>query len=58
LGKILLLIVFVVLTNPISSHALARAAHFIGIPLTKGTVTDQLDAHNKTQEAHATEEVD
>ena len=42
LGKILLLILFVVLTNPISSHALARAAHFISIPLAKETIVDKL----------------
>lgn len=42
LGKILLLILFVVLTNPLSSHAIARAAHFIHIPLAKETVTDKL----------------
>ncbi|MBN1243049.1 MAG: monovalent cation/H(+) antiporter subunit G [Spirochaetales bacterium] len=29
LGKLLLLVGFVVLTNPVSSHALARAAHRI-----------------------------
>jgi multicomponent Na+:H+ antiporter subunit G len=42
LGKILLLILFVVLTNPLSSHAIARAAHFINIPLARETVTDKL----------------
>jgi multicomponent Na+:H+ antiporter subunit G len=42
LGKILLLILFVVLTNPLSSHAIARAAHFVHIPLAKQTVTDKL----------------
>ncbi|WP_319415220.1 monovalent cation/H(+) antiporter subunit G [Marispirochaeta aestuarii] len=30
--KYLLLILFIFLTNPLSSHALARAAHFSGIP--------------------------
>lgn len=47
LGKILVLILFVVLTNPISSHALARAAHFINIPLAKQTVVDKLQDHEK-----------
>ncbi len=42
LGKILLLILFIVFTNPISSHVLARAAHFRGIPLAEGTVRDCL----------------
>jgi multicomponent Na+:H+ antiporter subunit G len=31
--KLLGLIVFILLTNPLSSHALARASHFIGIPV-------------------------
>lgn len=40
--KIIALIVFIVFTNPISSHALARAAHFAGIKLTKKSVEDKL----------------
>ena len=57
LGKILLLIVFVVLTNPISSHALARAAHYIHIPLTKRTVADRLeDYEDALRKSSATEE--
>ncbi len=42
IGQILVIIMFIALTNPISSHALARAAHFRGIPLTKGSVADKL----------------
>ena len=42
LGRMLLLVIFVAITNPISSHALARAAHFIGVPLAKGSVCDTL----------------
>ena len=41
-AKILVLILFIVFTNPISSHALARAAHFVGIPLSDRTVKDDL----------------
>ncbi|HHE54805.1 MAG TPA: Na+/H+ antiporter subunit G, partial [Caldithrix abyssi] len=37
-----ILVVFIVTTNPLSSHALARAAHFRGIPLTKKTIEDKL----------------
>jgi len=40
--RLVLLILFVVFTNPISSHALIRAAHFSGIPLAKKTVKDDL----------------
>jgi multicomponent Na+:H+ antiporter subunit G len=42
LGQAFILILFIALTNPISSHALARAAHFRGIPLTEKSVTDKL----------------
>jgi multicomponent Na+:H+ antiporter subunit G len=41
-SKIILLILFIVFTNPISSHALARAAHFVGIPMSDRTVKDDL----------------
>jgi len=41
-GKITVLIIFVIFTNPVSSHVLARAAHYIGTPLTKETVSDEL----------------
>jgi len=40
--KIIILILFIIFTNPISSHALARAAHFIKIPLTEKSVKDCL----------------
>jgi multicomponent Na+:H+ antiporter subunit G len=42
LPKIIILILFIIFTNPISSHALARAAHHFGIPLTKTSVQDDL----------------
>jgi len=40
--KLIILIFFVMLTNPVSSHALARAAHSIGIHKTETMVIDQL----------------
>ena len=40
--KLIILIFFVMLTNPVSSHALARAAHAIGTHETSKTVIDQL----------------
>ncbi|MDP8269414.1 MAG: monovalent cation/H(+) antiporter subunit G [Candidatus Tenebribacter davisii] len=42
LGKLILLIMFIIFTNPISSNALARAAHFAGVKLTKLSVKDDL----------------
>lgn len=44
LGRIVLLILFIAFTNPLSSHALIRAAHAVGIPLAPGTVKDDLVA--------------
>lgn len=42
LGKAVLLIVFIIFTNPVSSHALARAARNIGISLGKKNEGDAL----------------
>ena len=41
-GKLILLIFFIMMTNPVSSHILARAAHYIKIPFTDRTVVDKL----------------
>lgn len=41
--KLLILVFFVLLTNPVSSHALARAAHSIHIAEADSTVVDQLE---------------
>ena len=52
--KLIILIFFVMLTNPVSSHALARAAHAIGTHETSGTVIDQLDsAHDEARKEEA-----
>lgn len=40
--KLVILIFFIMLTNPVSSHALARAAHTRGAHETSRTVIDQL----------------
>lgn len=42
LGRILVLIIFILLTNPVSSHVLMRAAYAMKIPLSKLTVVDKL----------------
>jgi multicomponent Na+:H+ antiporter subunit G len=41
--KLIILIFFVMLTNPLSSHALARASHKIGIAEAESTVFDALE---------------
>ena len=43
LPKIIILILFVFITNPVSSHVLARAAHFLGKSKTDKTVVDKLE---------------
>ena len=48
--KIILLILFIAFTNPISSHALARASHFAGIKLTDRSVQDSLAEDKKQAE--------
>ena len=40
-GKLLVLVIFIILTNPVSSHVLARAAYHIRIPLSDKTVVDR-----------------
>ena len=41
--KLIILIFFVMLTNPVSSHALARASHIIGVHESALTVVNKLD---------------
>ena len=50
LPQMLILIAFIVITNPISTHALARAAHFAGVAIAKETVEDKL-AEDERKEA-------
>jgi len=40
--KLLIVAYFVLMTNPLSSHALSRAAHAIGTPMAETTVADAL----------------
>jgi len=49
LPKIVLVILFVLITNPISSHALARSAHRSGMRLADGSVVDALAADEASQ---------
>jgi multicomponent Na+:H+ antiporter subunit G len=48
--KLVILIYFVLMTNPISSHALARVAHAIGIPMTPQTGRDALREARQPEE--------
>ena len=52
-GKAFIIISFVMMTNPVSSHTLARGAHHIGIALSDKTVVDKLseaEAEEKKEE--------
>ena len=40
--RLVVLILFILFTNPVSSHVLARSAYSIGVKLTKETVVDKL----------------
>ena len=53
--KLIILIFFVMLTNPVSSHALARASHAIGIHEAPATVVDQLDSGEEENTRQTTE---
>ena len=54
-GKIFLLIMFILITNPISSHMLARAAHYIGIKKADITVVDKLSTFRKNEQNNETQ---
>ena len=40
--KVLVCIIFLILTAPVAAHALARGAHHSGVKLWEGSVKDQL----------------
>lgn len=52
IGRIIIVIIFIIITNPVSSHVLMRAAYVMKIPLTKITKVDKLkeDIDNKVLE--------
>src|SRR4029078_9020441 len=51
--KLIILIYFVLMTNPVSSHALARAAHRIRIPMARDTTRDALRDARKPRRGSA-----
>lgn len=53
LGKITILIIFVLATNPVSSSVLARAAHVAGIKLTERSVKDDLKSDSEAETGEA-----
>jgi len=49
--KSIVLIIFIVLTNPISSSTIARASHKAGVPLVKESVIDVCKDNVREEEA-------
>lgn len=49
--KLLLLIMFVLISNPVSSHVLGRAAHYIKVPLSDRTILDKLEEDTGSETA-------
>lgn len=47
--RCILTIFFFFLTAPVAAHMIGRAAYFVGVPLWKGTVTDELRGHYDMQ---------
>ena len=48
--KLILVAFFVLMTNPVSSHALSRAAYLIRTPMTSSTMTDALADEDGSEE--------
>lgn len=48
--KVLIGIVFIFLTSPVSAHAISRAAHRSKIPLAKESVVDQYQEDNELRD--------
>lgn len=42
ISRALIIVLFLFITAPIAAHMIGRAAYFDGVPLWKGTITDQL----------------
>ncbi|KPJ69664.1 MAG: cation:proton antiporter [Planctomycetes bacterium DG_20] len=56
LCKAVVVALFILLTNPISAHALARASYKSAVPLCEGTVVDKYREFGECEEAGSTAE--
>lgn len=43
--RALLAVAFFFLTAPVAAHMIGRAAYFVGVPLWRGTIVDELKGH-------------
>ncbi len=48
--KLVILILFIILTNPVSSHVVARAAHYNREKMSEKTISDKLDEIQREEE--------
>ena len=53
--RVVLIIAFLFLTAPVGAHLIARAAYAVGVPLWKGTITDELRDRRRAPEQAATD---
>jgi multicomponent Na+:H+ antiporter subunit G len=53
-GKLFIILIFVMMTNPVSSNVLMRAAHRIKHPMSSRTVVDHLTEDEKSNGNHGT----
>lgn len=51
-GKLFTILIFVMMTNPVSSNLLMRAAHRTGHPMSPRTIIDQLTEDEKNPPDH------
>lgn len=47
-GKLILGILFVLMTAPVAGHMISRAAYRTGVPLSEKTVFNDLEENNKS----------
>lgn len=50
--RVIAIIAFIILTAPVAAHVIGRAGYFVGVPLWKGTVKDELQK-NYDRQTHA-----
>ncbi|HAO23782.1 MULTISPECIES: monovalent cation/H(+) antiporter subunit G [unclassified Methylophaga] len=50
--RVIAIIAFIILTAPVAAHVIGRAGYFVGVPLWKGTVKDELQK-NYDPQTHA-----
>ena len=55
-ARAIAIISFIILTAPVAAHIIGRAGYFVGVPLWKGTVRDDLKKNYHSGSRHLTSE--